>query len=207
MVAARSAGPATAATAATGTAATTTATLGGQIWLGHPLHCFLFYFSAPSPTVGWKPSSLLWIAPQGQGGPSPSPPDKEWRQRSCEKDSPFNPWDSSQVAGGEFRIHQFWLFLEFKIHLFWLWRVSPTFLPRFATIVCVYNVPDELLANSSPPSISRRVWSGFRSTASSWPVCCGGRERESDKTGKRGRGGAGVTFSDWYTPKTDTDGG
>ncbi len=37
MVAARSAGPATAATAATATAATTTATLGGQIWLGHPL--------------------------------------------------------------------------------------------------------------------------------------------------------------------------
>ncbi len=37
MVAARSAGPATAATAATATAATTKATLGGQIWLGHPL--------------------------------------------------------------------------------------------------------------------------------------------------------------------------
>ncbi len=38
MLAARSAGPATAATAATATAAATTATLGGQIWLGHPLH-------------------------------------------------------------------------------------------------------------------------------------------------------------------------
>ena len=38
MVAARSAGPATAATGATATAATTTATLGGQVWLGHPLY-------------------------------------------------------------------------------------------------------------------------------------------------------------------------
>ena len=37
MVAARSARPATAATAATETAAAATATLGGQVWLGHPL--------------------------------------------------------------------------------------------------------------------------------------------------------------------------
>ena len=44
MVAARSAGPATAATAATATAATTTANLGGQIWLGHPLYKTLSKF-------------------------------------------------------------------------------------------------------------------------------------------------------------------
>ncbi len=37
MVAARSAGPAKTATATTATSATITATLGGQIWLGHPL--------------------------------------------------------------------------------------------------------------------------------------------------------------------------
>ena len=36
-MAARLARPATAATAATATAGTTTATLGGQVWLGHPL--------------------------------------------------------------------------------------------------------------------------------------------------------------------------
>ncbi len=39
MVAARSAGPATAATGATATGATATATLGDQVWLGHPLQC------------------------------------------------------------------------------------------------------------------------------------------------------------------------
>ena len=38
MVAAGPAGPATAATATTATAATTIATLGGQVWMDHPLH-------------------------------------------------------------------------------------------------------------------------------------------------------------------------
>ena len=49
MLAARSAGPATAATAATATAAATTATLGGQIWLGHPY--ILLYLNARLATV------------------------------------------------------------------------------------------------------------------------------------------------------------
>ncbi len=65
MVAASSAGPATAATAAIATAATTTACLGGQIWLGHPLS----FNCGNSQPFCLSPSSLPpWTAlPRARG--------------------------------------------------------------------------------------------------------------------------------------------